>query len=142
MARTPGDLRLFLEVLASTRSVPVPGLRGLRVGVSPDLLPVEEVRRAVDETVATLIALGCTAVDVSFPGAEQIRGVFAAIQQAEALGTHRDAGLWPERRAEYGGDVGGRLAAAEAGTLTDYVEGTVAREQIRARFDRLFEPAT
>jgi aspartyl-tRNA(Asn)/glutamyl-tRNA(Gln) amidotransferase subunit A len=143
LARTPRDARLFLSVLAPAEPVPARAdVRGLRIGICADLVPVEPdpaVRRALDDTIAILAGLGCESVEVDFDGAAGIRGIHAAVQQVEALRTHRDAGLWPQRRSEYGEDVGGRLAAAETVTFDDYVEAIAAREQLRARFDRLFD---
>jgi aspartyl-tRNA(Asn)/glutamyl-tRNA(Gln) amidotransferase subunit A len=60
------------------------------------------------------------------------REPFSTIQLAEALAVHRRAGLWPERRADYGADVGGRLALSEDVTLEAYLDATSVRERLRA----------
>jgi aspartyl-tRNA(Asn)/glutamyl-tRNA(Gln) amidotransferase subunit A len=60
------------------------------------------------------------------------------IQRAEALFTHQGRGLYPEHRADYGPDVLGRLEAATAVTVSDYLGAAEERRRIRARFARLF----
>jgi aspartyl-tRNA(Asn)/glutamyl-tRNA(Gln) amidotransferase subunit A len=57
--------------------------------------------------------------------------VFAVLQQTEALLTHRECGLWPDRRNEYGPDVLSRLESADALTREQYVEAARGREWIR-----------
>jgi len=83
--------------------------------------------------------LGADVVEVHLPGAERIFPTFGVIQRAEALRTHRAAGLYPERRAEYGSDVRGRLRSAENVTLEDFLAATAARERVRADVASLFE---
>jgi aspartyl-tRNA(Asn)/glutamyl-tRNA(Gln) amidotransferase subunit A len=143
LARTPADVRLLLDARQSAHSTSsARDLRGIRLGLCGDLVPVEPapaVSRACEDATAVLVGLGARTVEAAFANAAGIRDVFATIQQAEALRTHRDAGLWPGRRSEYGEDVRGRLAAAEAVTFDAYVAATAAREQIRAEFDRLFD---
>jgi aspartyl-tRNA(Asn)/glutamyl-tRNA(Gln) amidotransferase subunit A len=63
---------------------------------------------------------------------------FKTIQSAEALDTHRSAGLYPARRGEYGDDVRGRLDAATEVTLEQYLHASESRQRVRAGFARLF----
>jgi aspartyl-tRNA(Asn)/glutamyl-tRNA(Gln) amidotransferase subunit A len=143
LARRPADARLLLDVLqAAPGLLAARELSGIRLGLCSDLVPFElapAVRGAWDDAAALLVGLGARTVEAPFANSAGIRDVFATIQQAEALRTHRDAGLWPGRQSEYGEDVSGRLAAAEAVTFDAYVAATAAREQIRAEFDRLFD---
>jgi aspartyl-tRNA(Asn)/glutamyl-tRNA(Gln) amidotransferase subunit A len=95
----------------------------------------------MEEAVAALAGLGAEVVEAPFPSAAEIRPAFAAIQRAEALAAHRRAGLYPDRRAEYGADVRAHLEAAERVTLEDYLAALETRRRIRADFAALFELA-
>jgi aspartyl-tRNA(Asn)/glutamyl-tRNA(Gln) amidotransferase subunit A len=156
MSTTPAGAALLLEAIAGVdardpATVDVPlgdvqaerarGLDGLVVGVCTDLelVPLAADVRAVREaTVRTLTEAGAELVDVELPEAELILPTFRTIQSAEALETHRAAGLYPARRGEYGPDVLGRLEAAEQVTVEDYLRASADRERVRAAFARLF----
>jgi aspartyl-tRNA(Asn)/glutamyl-tRNA(Gln) amidotransferase subunit A len=159
LARTPADARLLLSAIAGpdaadpmTATQP-PGaaaldadgsLDGWRVAVCADLdlnEPSPDVRRALDRAVAALADLGAELVEAPFPSAEEIRPAFAAIQRAEALSAHRHAGLYPDRRADYGADVLAHLEAAERVSLDDYLRALESRRRIRADFAALLERA-
>lgn len=94
MARSVRDVAIAAQALAGfdpaylySRPGPVPdlvggleaGVRGLRVGTSPDLLepaPEPDVRRAYDATLARLERLGARTVEVRMPHHEHVfRGV-------------------------------------------------------------------
>lgn len=156
MARTPGDaLRLF-EVVAgvdpgdpATEDVPQGdvrgelrrGLDGLVVGICPDLhlVPLApDVRIVLDAVMRMLEGAGARLVELPFAEAQLIYPAFGVIQRAEALDTHRRAGLYPARRPEYGADVLGRLDAATEVTLEEYLAASADRERVRAGFARLF----
>ena len=152
MARTPADAALFLEAIAgvdpadpATDDVALGdvhgelhrGLAGLVVGLCPDLhlVPLSPGTQTVfDATLATLEAHGARLETVSLPEAELSYPTFGVIQRAEALDTHRRAGLYPARRDEYGADVLGRLDAAAAVTLEDYLAASADRERVRSGF--------
>jgi aspartyl-tRNA(Asn)/glutamyl-tRNA(Gln) amidotransferase subunit A len=156
MARTPADAALLLEVisgvdtadpattdtaLGDVRGELRRGLDGLVVGLCPDLHLVSlapDVREVFDATLRTLEASGARLVDIPFPEAELIYPAFGSIQRAEALDTHRRAGLYPTRRAEYGEDVLGRLDAATEVTLEEYLAASADRRRVQAGFARLF----
>lgn len=159
MARTPADAALLLAAIAghdpedpSTEDVPLgdlegelhAGFGGLRVAVCPDLHlgePPGEACAVFEEAVRTVEGAGATLVEVAFPEAGRIFETFGHIQRAEALFTHRRAGLFPARREEYGADVRARLELAERETLDDYLAATEERRRIRARFTVLFREA-
>jgi aspartyl-tRNA(Asn)/glutamyl-tRNA(Gln) amidotransferase subunit A len=143
MARTPADAALLFGVLADDDPPPQPaaGLRGVRVGVCPDLhlVPlapeVESAYRAARDAAA---AAGAELVEVALPEAAGAYQSFGAVQRCEALRTHTQAGLWPARRSEYGADVLARLEMATNTTPSDYLEGIAWRERLRAGFHRVF----
>ena len=137
MARSPRDLALLLGALApvSDHVAPSPP----RVVVCPDLhgAPLEpQIAAAHDE-----LALRLGAGEVAYAEAELIVPAFRAIQLAEGHETHRAAGLWPERAAEYGADVRGRVEMGASVTMPQLLAAHADRERLRAAFARLFEAA-
>ena len=151
MARTAADVALLhavlgRAVLGSGRDEPARGgddpLGALTVGLCPDLdlvAPGPDVDAARSAIAGELAARGAKVIDVALPEAATISAAYAPIQLAEALQAHRRAGLYPDRRAEYGEDVGSRLdMAGEVGAdaLLDAAHG---REAVRAGFARAFE---
>jgi aspartyl-tRNA(Asn)/glutamyl-tRNA(Gln) amidotransferase subunit A len=156
MARTPGDALRLLEVVAgvdpgdpATEDAPLGdvrgelrrGLDGLVVGICPDLHLVTlapDVRIVLDAVVRTLEDAGARLVDLPFAEARLIYPAFGVIQRAEALDTHRRAGLYPKRRPDYGSDVLGRLDAATEVTVEEYLAASADRQRVRAAFARLF----
>jgi aspartyl-tRNA(Asn)/glutamyl-tRNA(Gln) amidotransferase subunit A len=144
MARTPADAALLFGTMDDRGHSEAAGrtLAGLRVGICPDLHlvpPAPDVQSAFDTAVRTVGELGAEVDEVALPGAETIFPTFGVVQHAEALRTHRSAGLYPERRDEYGADVRGRLESAESVTLDDYLEATAVRERLRAAVAELFD---
>jgi aspartyl-tRNA(Asn)/glutamyl-tRNA(Gln) amidotransferase subunit A len=110
------------------------------VGLCPDLhlVPLAaDVGEVFERTVRTLEAAGARLVEVGMPEAELIYPTFRTIQGAEALDTHRRAGLFPARRDEYGEDVLGRLDGATEITLEQYLQASADRQRVRAAFARL-----
>ncbi len=156
MATTPAGAALLLEAIAgvdatdpSTVDVPLGdvrgelglGLEGLVVGTCADLLLVplaRDVRDVYEQTLQTLAAAGARLVEVALPEAELVFPAFRTIQSAEAIDTHRRAGLFPARRGEYGTDVLSRLDLATEVTLEQYLRASADRERVRTGFARLF----
>ena len=153
IATTPADAALFLEAIAGRRRRPVDRVipvrdletprarhRRLVVGLCPDLnlVPLAPDVRDVFDSVGAARAVGARLVEVPLPEAELILPAFRTIQSAEALDTHRRAGLFPARRDEYGADVLGRLDAAGDVTVEQYLHARADRERVRAAFARLF----
>ena len=155
MARTPEDVALLLEAVSgvdpddpATEDVPLgmprrglgDGLHGLRLGLCSDLHPVApaaDVQATFDATVRVAADLGADLVEVRLPEAEHAYTTFVTTQRAEALFTHAQAGLFPSRRDEYGDDVRGRLEAATAVTLSEFLAAAADRQRLRAGFARL-----
>jgi aspartyl-tRNA(Asn)/glutamyl-tRNA(Gln) amidotransferase subunit A len=156
MARTPSDAALLLQAIAgvdpadpATKDVPLGnveselarGFEGLTVGICPDLhlVPLAaDVQEAFDAAVRAVERSGAHIVEVSLPEAELVFPAFGIIQRAEALDTHRRAGLFPARRHEYGADVLARLELATKETLESYLKAAADRQRVRAGFERLF----
>jgi aspartyl-tRNA(Asn)/glutamyl-tRNA(Gln) amidotransferase subunit A len=156
MARTPADAGLLLAALAgvdpadpATEDVPLRdvdaglsrGLSGVAVGTSADLELVEltpDVRAVLDGARGILEAAGAGLVEIALPEAELVYPAFGVIQRAEALDSHRRAGLFPARRAEYGADVRERLELATEVTVDDYLAASADRQRVRAAFARAF----
>jgi aspartyl-tRNA(Asn)/glutamyl-tRNA(Gln) amidotransferase subunit A len=156
MARTPADAALFLQAIAgydesdaSTVDVPLGdlegamarGLDGVRVGICPDLHQVRlapDYAEVFDDAKATVASLGAELVEVGLPEAAGVYDTFAATQRAEALFTHREAGLYPSRADEYGPDVRARMEQAATESVVDYLRAAHARERLRAGFARAF----
>jgi aspartyl-tRNA(Asn)/glutamyl-tRNA(Gln) amidotransferase subunit A len=159
MARTPADAALMLSVLAGvdpndpvTEDVPLgdvvselaAGIEGLRVALCPSLhlVPLAPDAAAVWENAVGVVAdLGAELVEVELPGADAIHETFVVTQRAEALHGHVQRGLYPAHADAYGDDVRGRLEAATAVTLSDYLAAAAERQRIRAAFARLFSEA-
>ncbi len=135
MARTPQDVRLLYEALASS---PAPSpIR--RVAVAPDLhihAPDPAIARAFEHAVARLDA---EIVELPFPDAGRIYPAFRAVQSAEAAYVHRE--LFATGADSYGDDVRARLQDAAAVTLAEYLEAAQARAQIVSAFATVFESA-
>ncbi len=156
MARTPADAALLLEAVAgvdpadpATEDVALGDVRGelgrgaagLVVGVCPDLHtvpPSADVSEVLAATLRTLDGAGARIVELQLPEAPLAYPAFVVIQRAEALDTHRRAGLWPARRADYGADVLGRLELAAEVTVEQYLAAAADRVRVRAGFARLF----
>jgi len=143
MARTPAGAAQLLNVLsrgqfgdltsAGPGSPGHDGLAGLRIGISGDLNgaePTAAVARVVSEAVETCEGLGATVSELSFSKTGRIAPTFATIQRVEALLEHRRRGIFPQRAAEYGEDVRGRLEAGIELGIDDYLRSTVERAAI------------
>jgi len=144
MARNPADAALLFGVLVDEAPAALgsgDGLRGVRVGLCPDmhLTPLTpEIEAAYRSAVDAAAGVGAELVEVPLPEAAGAYQAFGAVQRCEALRTHTEAGLWPARRAEYAADVLGRLEMAENTSLSDYLEGIRWRERLRAGLHRAF----
>jgi aspartyl-tRNA(Asn)/glutamyl-tRNA(Gln) amidotransferase subunit A len=156
MARTPADAALLFEAIAGydandprTEDRPVgdvqaalsQGLDGLVVGHCPDLHPVSlapEVQSAFDAALATVADLAARVEVVELPEAANAYATFGVIQRAEALFTHREAGLYPERADEYGPDVRARLELAATEDVHAYLRASAERQRLQAGLARVF----
>ena len=156
LARTIPDLAIGLAAMAGfdawdpstlpvqppSRSV-TPSVAGVRVGLVADLHPRalrEDHQARFDAATEAMSDAGARLIDLSFPGAEEIRPTFATIQMAEAHHVHSSVmGIFPRRASEYGADVRGRLEMSADITLADYLSALEAKRALRHRFARLFD---
>jgi aspartyl-tRNA(Asn)/glutamyl-tRNA(Gln) amidotransferase subunit A len=156
MARNPADAALLLQVIAgvdpndpATEDVPLGdvkaalarGLDGVMVGRCPDLHQVQladDVQVVFERAVAKVTDLAGPVRVVELPEASSAYDTFGATQRAEALHTHIQAGLYPERAAEYGHDVHARLEKASTENVGDYLRAQSERQRLRAGFARVF----
>ena len=156
LARTVPDLAIGLAAMAGfdawdpstlpvqppSRSV-TPAVAGVRVGLVADLHPRalrEDHQARFDAATEAMSDAGARLIDLSFPGAEEIRPTFATIQMAEAHHVHSSVmGIFPRRASEYGADVRGRLEMSADITLADYLSALEAKRALRHRFARLFD---
>ena len=156
LARTVPDLAIGLAAMAGfdasdPSTLPVqppsqsvtPSLAGVRVGLVADLHPRalrEDHQARFDAATEAMSDAGARLIDLSFPGAEEIRPTFATIQMAEAHHVHSSVmGIFPRRASEYGADVRGRLEMSADITLADYLSALEAKRALRHRFARLFD---
>jgi aspartyl-tRNA(Asn)/glutamyl-tRNA(Gln) amidotransferase subunit A len=156
MARSPADAALLFEAIAGydandprTEDRPLgdveaalsEGLEGLVVGHCPDLhlVPLApDVESAFEAALADVIDLGARVEVVELPEAASAYATFAVIQRAEALHTHREAGLYPERADEYGPDVRARLELAATEDVHAYLRAAAERQRLQAGLARVF----
>lgn len=143
MARDPADAALLFGVLADEgQGLLASGLRGIRIGLCPDLHLVAlapEIETAYRRAADAAASAGADLIEVAMPEAAGVYEAFGAVQRPEALRTHVDAGLWPARRGAYGPDVVARLELATTTTFSDYLDGIAARERLRAGFHRALD---
>ena len=156
LARTVPDLAIGLAAMAGfdasdPSTLPVqppsqsvmPSVAGVRVGLVADLHPRalrEDHQARFDAATEAMSDAGARLIDLSFPGAEEIRPTFATIQMAEAHHVHSSVmGIFPRRASEYGADVRGRLEMSADITLADYLSALEAKRALRHRFARLFD---
>jgi aspartyl-tRNA(Asn)/glutamyl-tRNA(Gln) amidotransferase subunit A len=142
LARTPDDLALMLAAMEGRvlRDAGGRGLAGVTVVTCSELLskPLPPDRARVhDDAIRVIEGLGARVVERPFPVADLIDDTFRVIQACEAAKVHEDAGLFPARTEEYGGDVRHRLSYSAELDPREYLDAAADREVLRAAFGRL-----
>jgi aspartyl-tRNA(Asn)/glutamyl-tRNA(Gln) amidotransferase subunit A len=151
MCRTAADCALMLGAMAgydprdpTTSVLPVPdylsaltgSVKGLRIGLLKAFFmesAADEPRRAVEQALATLEALGASVREVSLDTIALVPGASTAVIAAEAYAYHES---WIKKRPEeYGPDVRDRLRLGAFVSGADYVNGQRARALVRASVD-------
>ena len=115
-------------------------LQGTRVGISEDLFEVKldsAVAGVYVSALEVLAELGAEIVEVSLPGAAEVRGSFETLQKAEVYYVHNQIlGLFPSRADDYGTDVLSRIEAAAQVTASECVAARLDKSRITAEFSR------
>jgi aspartyl-tRNA(Asn)/glutamyl-tRNA(Gln) amidotransferase subunit A len=140
MARSAADLGAWLVELSGPAAAAP--MSTARVGVCSDLHLVAlapDVQTVFDDAVRALGEISAGVSEVAFAGADRIHPTFVTVQGAEAVISHRRAGLFPSRAAEYGPDIRSRLEAASSITLEQYADATTTRLTLDRRCAALFE---
>lgn len=151
MARTPADAALLLGSIAAGHrgrgiaaavAAGLPAVpRPLRIGTCADLVPVAptpDVARTLASALEALRDCGASVREVAFREAGELVPTFVAIRDAETLHAHRQARLFPDRRADYGALTASRLEAATAVGLDQYLEASARRAALGAAMADLF----
>lgn len=135
LVRTVGDARLAFSVLTGRVLLRrLPSLTGLRIG-----LPHDPTAAAADRGVAAVIDralgrasdLGSELAPVGVPSWELLVRALVAAQGAESVTYHRALGHWPDRAADYGSDVRGRLAHAAGLSADTLAAGAADHAEVR-----------
>ena len=139
MARRPEDLALAMTALGAEplESFP-PGGGRAAVWEGPPGPELDTAGRdALEAAGAALARAGWAVEPVDEPALDGAVHVFATIQGVEALATHRELGLYPERREEYPPEIGRRLDRAREIDPRRYEAAQEARRALLARLDEL-----
>jgi aspartyl-tRNA(Asn)/glutamyl-tRNA(Gln) amidotransferase subunit A len=98
-----------------------------------------EVRGLAEAAVRDLEKRGATIREVSLPHLKASLEAATDISMAEALHVHEAAGYFPARAADYGEEVGQRIAAGETVAAVRYLAGFDVRKRLLAEFDATFQ---
>jgi aspartyl-tRNA(Asn)/glutamyl-tRNA(Gln) amidotransferase subunit A len=167
LARTSGDAALLLSVIAgrdpadiSSLSQPrlksIPNVRelGSRLKLRVSRKPIirlgwpkeyffdrltDDVRRAVDAAMKTLVESGAVIEEISLPHVSEGDEPSTTIAMAEATHVHRRAGWFPAHAAEYAEDIRARLQTGGEIRAADYLAALEVRERVKQDFEKAFE---
>src|SRR5207245_9059711 len=96
-----------------------------------------EVKRLVDEAIATLVRLGAQIEEVSLPHVEHAQVAGNVIMGSEAAAWH--ASWLRERPQDYGADVLQRIRGGQLVRATEYLHSQQMRTLIQQDFRQAFE---
>lgn len=147
----PVDLSLVLRVLLDAPmkpdarvpfagTTPPAGLVGVRFAVetpSSCFPPDPGVQSVWKAAIQALREAGAIVVEETIAGELDVSAIFASIQLAEALHTHRRMHLYPDHAGAYGDDVLMRLRKAEGVTLANYLDACIERQHLQQSFEKL-----
>jgi aspartyl-tRNA(Asn)/glutamyl-tRNA(Gln) amidotransferase subunit A len=167
LARTSGDAALLLSVIAgrdpadiSSLSQPrlksIPNVRelGSRLKLRVSRKPIirlgwpkeyffdrlkDDVPRAVDAAMKTLVESGAVIEEISLPHVSEGDEPSTTIAMAEATHVHRRAGWFPAHAAEYAEDIRARLQTGGEIRAADYLAALEVRERVKQDFEKAFE---
>jgi len=137
----PRDPTALRAPLADCEAALSAGARGLRVGIDPryarDGLDAAIVEPMLAAAEAVLRDAGADVKEVVLPGWDQALGAWVPICTAEAALAH--AGLFPERRDDYGPELRELLERGRSMTAVELARAQQVRRRFRADVDDLFE---
>lgn len=138
MARRPEDLALALAVLEGAPAQPGEAPRRAGVWTGPPGHELDDgARAALDAAVAALERSGCALEPIEDAALDGALEVFATLQGSEALRTHGEHGLFPQRRDEYPEEIARRLEAARSMTAERLDAARAELRTLVARLDEL-----
>jgi len=157
MARSVADAAILLSIIAGRDSLdptssprPVDNFRAalktpsrkFRVGRPREYYWEKvdpEVRRIAEAAIRDMEKRGAVVTEVSLPHLKESLDAATEISLAEALHVHEAAGYFPSRAADYGEEVGLRIAAGAKIPAHRYLAGFDVRKRLLAEFDAAFE---
>jgi len=98
-----------------------------------------EVRRLTEAAIRDMEKRGAVVTEVSLPHLKESLDAATEISLAEALHVHEAAGYFPSRAADYGEEVGQRIAAGAKVPAHRYLAGFDVRKRLLAEFNVAFE---
>jgi aspartyl-tRNA(Asn)/glutamyl-tRNA(Gln) amidotransferase subunit A len=131
----PGDPPTLDAPALATAGVAALGEVRFCVPESPGgIAPTPAHVAALGAVSAALGELGARQIDVALPSGSSLYDIFVPHQMAEAHHVHHSVlGTYPSQAAKYGADVRGRLEAAAAVTIVDYLEARRLASAARGR---------
>ncbi len=147
MARESGDTAIALSVLArGAPELPKPPelpVRGLRVGLAPDLNVLElktEYATTLDHVIQLLTREGAILTERRGLDPDEVLATYLTIQMAEAYDVHHDRlETYPKRATGYSARIRARLEEAQTIDSSRVVEARANVPRIRKRFETFFE---
>ena len=98
-----------------------------------------EVRLLTEAVIRDMEKRGAVVTEVSLPHLKESLDAATEISLAEALHVHEAAGYFPSRAADYGEEVGQRIAAGAKVPAHRYLAGFDVRKRLLAEFNVAFE---
>ncbi len=146
LARSIEDCGLALAVIGDIRILRWrDDLRGMRVVHADDLhIPrlQDDHARIFASALGSLVDLGATIDERRFPGASEIRDLYARVQRHEGYEVHTELlGTYPSRSDDYSAGVRRALEMSASVTDDDYLAAMMERDRLRSRFRVLLKDA-
>jgi aspartyl-tRNA(Asn)/glutamyl-tRNA(Gln) amidotransferase subunit A len=98
-----------------------------------------QVRRIAEAAIRDMEKRGAVVTEVSLPHLKESLDAATEISLAEALHVHEAAGYFPSRAADYGEEVGQRIATGAKVPAHRYLAGFDVRKRLLAEFGAAFE---
>ena len=147
IARESRDTAIALSILAGgTPELPKPpefSVRGLRVGLAPDLNLLElqtEYATIFDHVIQLLTREGAILTERRGLDPDEVLTTYLAIQMAEAYDVHHERlETYPKMATDYSARIRARLEQAQTIASSRVVEARANVPRIRKRFETFFE---